>query len=172
MPIVPLPGSPAPPLDLPLVGGGQFRLTDQHPATFTLVVFYRGWHCPICRGYLAQLDRAVQDLGELGVAVVAVSGDTEERARQSASAWHLSQLALAYGQTVNSMREWGLFVSRGVKEPEPALFAEPGVYLVRPDGTLYMVILNSMPAARPRVDDLVDAISFFVAEAYPARGEA
>ncbi len=172
MPIVPLPGSPAPPLDLPLVGGGRFRLTDQHPATFTLVVFYRGWHCPICRGYLAQLDRAVQDLGELGVAVVAVSGDTEERARQSASAWHLSQLALAYGQTVNSMREWGLFVSRGVKEPEPALFAEPGVYLVRPDGTLYMVILNSMPAARPRVDDLVDAISFFVAEAYPARGEA
>jgi hypothetical protein len=86
--------------------------------------------------------------------------------------WGLARLRVGYGQSVDSMREWGLFVSRGVKEPEPELFGEPGVFLVRADGTIYMVVLNSMPAARPRVEDLVGAIRFFVERDYPARGEA
>jgi len=36
------------------------------------------------------------------------------------------------------MREWGLYVSKGVKEPEPQMFAEPGLYLVKPDNTIYI----------------------------------
>ncbi len=55
-----------PDLDVPLVSGGRFRLSDQHPDRFTLVVFYRGVHCPICRGYLAQLDRALEDFRATG----------------------------------------------------------------------------------------------------------
>ncbi|MHB1784988.1 MAG: peroxiredoxin-like family protein [Acidimicrobiales bacterium] len=169
---VPTPTHPAPPLRLSLVGGGQFDLAGERPEHFTLLVFYRGWHCPICRGYLAQLDRAVDDLTSLGVGVVAVSGDAEDRARQSVEEWKLTGLRVGYGQDVASMRAWGLFVSKGVKEPEPELFGEPGVFLVRPDGTIYMVALNSMPAARPRVEDLVEAVRFFVERDYPARGEA
>lgn len=70
------------------------------------------------------------------------------------------------------MREWGLFISKGVKDPEPDLFGEPGVFLLRPDGTVYMAAVNSMPAARPRIDDLLGAVKFFVDNDYPARGEA
>ncbi|WP_276943044.1 peroxiredoxin-like family protein [Ferrimicrobium acidiphilum] len=169
---VPVPTGSAPTLEVDLVGGGRFVLSAAAPERFTLVVFYRGWHCPICRGYLAQLDRAADELAGLGVEVVAVSGDDEARARRSVTEWGLARLRVGYGQSVDSMREWGLFVSRGVKEPEPELFGEPGVFLVRADGTIYMVVLNSMPAARPRVDDLVGAIRFFVERGYPARGEA
>ncbi|MGH8917044.1 MAG: redoxin domain-containing protein, partial [Actinomycetes bacterium] len=89
----PLPQQPAPTLEVPLVAAGRFRLGDRPPSRFTLVVFYRGWHCPICRTYLAQLDRAVAELEALGVMVVAVSGDTEERARQSVEEWKLTDLA-------------------------------------------------------------------------------
>jgi peroxiredoxin len=154
------------------VGGGRFVLADATPERFSLVVFYRGWHCPICRGYLAQLDRAVGELAGLGVEVVAVSGDDEARARRSVAEWGLERLRVGYGQSVASMRDWGLFVSKGIKEPEPEHFGEPGVFLVHPDGTIYMVAVNSMPAARPRIEDLVGAIRFFAERGYPARGEA
>lgn len=167
----PTPQSPAPNLEVDLVGGGRFVLADQHPDNFTLIVFYRGWHCPICRTYLAQLHRALGDLDALGVTTVAVSADSEQRARQSVDEWKLDNMHVGYGQTVASMRAWGLYVSKGVKEPEPDLFAEPGIYLVRPDNTIYMAALNSMPAARPRIDDLVGAVRFFIENDYPARGE-
>lgn len=44
------PRTPAPALDLPLVAGGRWRLADRHPEAFSLVLFYRGLRCPVCRG--------------------------------------------------------------------------------------------------------------------------
>lgn len=170
---IPTPGTPAPDLDVPLVGGGRFRLADQHPENFSLVVFYRGWHCPICRGYLAQLGRALEDFRAVGVTcVVAVSGDDADRAQRSVTEWRLDHLNVGYGQSIESMREWGLFISTGIKDPEPDLFGEPGVFLLRPDGTVYMAAVNSMPAARPRIEDILSAVRFFVDNDYPARGQA
>ena len=168
----PLPRTPAPALDLPLAGGGRFNLNQERPDSFTLVVFYRGWHCPICRGYLQQLQNALPQLEDLGVTTVAVSADTEERARRSVEEWHLDKLPVAYGQTEDCMRQWGLYLSKGVKAPEPDLFGEPGVYLIKPDGTIHMAALNSMPAARLRIEDLLGAIKYFIDTDYPARGEA
>ena len=37
-----LPRQPVPPLAVALVGGGRFQLSEERPATFTLIVFYRG----------------------------------------------------------------------------------------------------------------------------------
>jgi hypothetical protein len=159
---VPVPTEQAPPLQVDLVGGGRFVLAEAHPERFTLV-FYRGWHCPICRGYLAQLDRAV-------VEVLAVGGDDTERAGRGVTESHLERLRVGYVQSITSMRAWGLFVSKGVKKPE--LFGEPGVFPVGSDGRIYMVALSSMPAARPRIEDLVGAVRFFVENDYPPRGEA
>lgn len=170
---IPTPGTPAPPLDVPVVGGARFKLIDQHPDTFTLLVFYRGWHCPMCRGYLAQLDRALDDFRAVGVtSVIAVSGDDADRAQRSVTDWHLEHLTVGFGQPIESMRQWGLFLSKGIKDPEPDLFGEPGVFLLRPDGAVYMAAVNSMPAARPRIEDLLGAVRFFVDNDYPARGQA
>ncbi len=170
---IPTPTTPAPDLDVPLVGGGQFRLADQRPDAFTLVVFYRGLHCPICRGYLAELNRSLDDFAAIGVtSVVAVSGDDADRAQQSVTDWGLDRLQVGYGQSVESMRAWGLFVSKGIADSEPDLFGEPGVFLIRPDVTVYMAAVNSMPAARPRISDVLGAARFFTENNYPARGEA
>jgi hypothetical protein len=68
--------------------------------------------------------------------------------------------------------EWGLFVSKGIKEGEPDEFGEPGLFLIRPDGTVYAEMLNSMPFGRPQLNELVSSIGWIVEHDYPARGEA
>ncbi len=45
-----------------------------------LVVVYRGKHDPVSKNYLASLQQIIYELDELGVEVVAVSGDGRERA--------------------------------------------------------------------------------------------
>jgi len=54
---------------------------------------------------------------------------------------------------------------------EPALFSEPGVFIVRPDGTLYYGAVQTMPFARPHFDELLVALDFALDKNYPARGE-
>ena len=167
------PGQPAPALDVALAGGGRWSLTEQHPDSFTLVVFYRGRHCPVCRGYLTQLEGLLDELAGAGVtSVIAVSGDDEERAAKTVADWGLDRLTVGYGQTVESMREWGLFVSKAVKDGEPAEFGEPGLFLIRPDGTLYAGALNTMPFLRPHLDEIAQAVRYVDEHDYPPRGEA
>ena len=50
-----MPGAQAPSLKLPLVGGGTFDLAAEKPENFTMVLFYRGYHCPVCKGYLGPI---------------------------------------------------------------------------------------------------------------------
>ena len=119
------PRQPAPDLTVPLLSGGTYRLADQHPDGYTMLVFFRGLHCPVCRAQLSELNRRLDDLREQGIEVVAVSGETRERTEQLASEWKLDRLPLAYGLTQDQMRNWGLFVSHGIGDHEPAVFNEP-----------------------------------------------
>lgn len=167
-----VPTHPAPSLSVPTVRGGEWTLADRRPERFTMIVFYRGLHCPVCRTYVSELDGHLDEFAARGVEVIAVSGDDAARAQRSVDEWKLERLTVGYGQPVASMREWGLFISRGIKEPEPAWFGEPGLFLIRPDGTLYYAALNSMPFGRPRLGDMLAALDFVIARDYPPRGEA
>jgi peroxiredoxin len=166
------PGRPAPELIVELLSGGTYELADHEPAAFTMVVFFRGLHCPVCQVQLRELDRRLDELSERGVDVVAVSGETRERTAQIRDAWRLGRLALGYGLSEEQMRSWGLFVSHGINDNEPPVFNEPGLFLIKPDGTVYYESTLSMPAGRPRLDDMLGGIDYWTAHDYPARGEA
>jgi peroxiredoxin len=166
------PRQPAPELTVPLLAGGTYRLADQHPDGYTMIVFFRGLHCPVCRAQLSELNRRLDDLRDEGIDVIAVSGETRERTEQLASQWKLDRLPLGYGLTEEDMRNWGLFVSRGINDDEPALFSEPGLFLIAPDGTVYYESILSMPVGRPRLDDLLGGLKYWREHNYPARGEA
>jgi len=160
-----------------LVGGGTWSLSDQQPQNFTLIVVYRGLHCPICRPYLSELNRSLEEFVKRGVSVIALSSDTQERADQTKEEWGLFDLALGYGMEIDTARDWGLYISSsrgktstGVMEPD--LFSEPGLFLVRPDGTLYAASYQTMPFARPHFKELLTALDFIISKDYPARGEA
>ncbi len=166
------PRDPVPELDVPLASGGQWTLREQQPERFTLVVFYRGLHCPICKGYLNDLQNRLEDFRAKGVEPIAISSDSQERAQQTAQEWGIDELPLGYGLSLDSAREWGLFISSGIADKEPELFSEPGLFLVRPDGTLYAASVQTMPFARPSFKELAGALDFVIKEDYPARGEA
>jgi hypothetical protein len=61
-----------------------------------LLVFYRGLRCPICKTQLRELESKLEEFDKRGVAVVAVSSDTKERAAQTREAWGLTRLRIRY----------------------------------------------------------------------------
>ena len=166
------PRTEVPVLDLPTVGGGRFDLASRHPPSFTMLAFYRGLHCPICKTYLRDLDRRLDDFTRRGVEVIAISTDTQERAEQSRKDWAIERLPIAYGLSIDQARQWGLFISSSIKAEEPSRFAEPGLFLIRPDGTLYCASVQTMPFARPSFAEVLQAVAFVTEKNYPARGEA
>lgn len=166
------PRQQAPDLQVPLAGGGEWHLAERQPDHFTMIVFYRGHHCPVCRKQLTELNRRIDEFNERGVDVIAISGDPAERAERSADEWKLDRLAIGYELSETAMREWGLFVSSAIKDTEPARFNEPGLFLIEPDQTVFFESIQSMPWGRPQIDDLVHAIDFVLEKNYPARGES
>jgi len=171
-----MPRQAVPALLVPTLAHGAFDLSADAPQNFSLVVFYRGLHCPICLKYLLELGRLRAEFGKRGVNVIALSSDTRERAQAMADKLNAPDLRIGYGLSLSSAREWGLYISasRGTTSigiEEPALFAEPGVFIMRPDGTLYYGAVQTMPFARPHFDELLGALDFALAKNYPARGE-
>jgi len=171
-----MPREAVPSLNVPLTTGGTYDLKDSQAENFTLVVFYRGLHCPVCAMYLAELERLAPDFAERGVEIIAVSSDTEERGKAMAEKMKADKINLGYGLSLKSAREWGLFIStsRGktsIDIEEPALFHEPGVFFVRADGTLFYASVQTMPFARPPFKDFLGSLDFALANDYPSRGE-
>jgi peroxiredoxin len=171
-----LPRQPVPGLTVDTLDHGSFDLSGDDAGFATLVVFYRGLHCPICATYLKELGRLTPEFAERGVKTIAISSDDRERARQMADKVGHAGLRFGYGLPLAVAKDWGLYIStsRGTTSigiEEPALFSEPGVFLVKNDGTLYFASVQTMPFVRPHFQEMVGALDFVRKNDYPARGE-
>ena len=166
------PRQPAPPLEVKLLDGSAWRLRDAKPASFQMVVVYRGLHCPVCKTYLGDLESKLAEFAKRGVDVIAVSTDGQDRAQQAKSEWGLNSLRVGHGLSISTAREWDLFISRSIRDGEPPEFSEPGLFLVKPDGTLFFASRNSGPWGRPPFDQMLRAIDVVTERKMPARGEA
>ncbi|MEM7060417.1 MAG: peroxiredoxin-like family protein [Pseudomonadota bacterium] len=171
-----MPRKKTPELSVQTLDNSQFDLDTAPGERGTLICFYRGYHCPICATYLTELERLAGDFAERGVNVIAISSDSEERARLMADKIKADKLHFGYGLPLTLAREWGLYIStsRGTTSigvDEPALFSEPGVFLVSPDRSLYFGVVQTMPFVRPHFKDFIGALDFVIANDYPARGE-
>ena len=169
------PTSPAPRLSLPMTAGGSTDALDLGTGAdgrFTLVVFFRGLHCPVCRKQLTEIEGRREELIAAGVGrLVAVSMETSQRSKQLVEEWGLT-MPVAHGLDEESARAWGLFLSRAIKDGEPDVFAEPGMFALDSDGTVYWSSIATMPFARPALDEVMAGLRFEQDQDYPARGAA
>lgn len=169
------PDTSCPPLTVATIapeGASQtWDIAAQSPELLTMVVVYRGYHCPICSDYLGKLNGLVHEFTGQGVNIIAVSMDIQERARLAKTEWGLDQLTIGYGMDAKTAQAWGLYLSQSIKEAEPTLFAEPGLFWVLPNGRLYLMEIANMPFARPDLELLL-AKAVAVKNGYPARGTA
>lgn len=171
-----MPRQKTPDLTLPTLDHGSFDLSSDGGERGTVICFYRGLHCPICAKYLTEFEKQVDAFAERGVKTIAVSTDGEERTRAMADKISSTKLRFGHDLTLSKAREWGLYIStsRGktsIGIEEPALFAEPGLFMVTPQQTLYYGSTQTMPFVRPHFSELVAALDFAIANDYPARGE-
>ncbi|MDD9910564.1 MAG: peroxiredoxin-like family protein [Ahrensia sp.] len=174
-PVALIPSKPIPPLSLKLVDGNDWSTQSAAGENFALITFYRGFHCPKCKEQLQELQSNLTALRDRGVSVTAISMDPQGRAERARDEWDLDALPIAYGLTQEQAAEWGLHLSTsrgktsmGVEETK--IFNEPGLFLVRADGTLYASWVQTVPFARPKTADLLSMIDFVLDKDYPPRG--
>jgi len=164
-------GSTFPKTDVSALGGGTLTLgAPRGDHDWQLIVVYRGLHCPICKSYLARLQELEPTFNDLGVDVVTVSADPEEKAQAFADEKEL-KLAIGYGLSVAQMNTLGLYVSdpRSPQETDRP-FAEPGVFVINAEGDIQILDVSNAPFARPDLQSLANGIKFVRGNDYPIRG--
>ena len=171
-----IPRIKVPDLKFPLLNEGEFDLYKENPKSFNLIVFYRGLHCPLCLLHLKELGRLQKDYQEKGVEIIAISSDTKERAEEFAKKVAFPDLKFGYDLKLSDAKKWGLYISKSIGKTsigieEPAKFSEPGIFLIKPDKTLYYGSTQTMPFARPSFAELIKAVEVSITKNYPARGE-
>lgn len=169
----PVPGSEFPATTVSKLGGGHLTLgIPGEGYDWQMIVVYRGRHCPICTRYLKELDQIVAPLATLGIEVLAVSADSEERASDQITEAGTG-FDVGYGLTVEQMQHLGLYISsprHGMDVEGP--FAEPGLFVVNEARELRMVDIANVPFLRPQLDSIVNGLKFMrgMSETFPANG--
>ena len=170
-----IPTQKAPNLLLPTLFHGEFNLISEKPKNFTMLIFFRGLHCPICATYLQSFTDLLPDFVELGITSIAISSDGKRRALEMAKKVGSKSLRYGYNLKLKQAREWGLYISEGRGKTSAGVseldfFPEPGFFLVKPDNSIFYIATQSMPFARPQFKDLLGSLRFILDKSYPARG--
>ena len=161
-------GRAMPVFQLPAVGGGHVDLAAE--TGWRLLAVYRGKHCPLCKKYFKALDSMLEDFKAAGVTVLTASADTKEKAEADVASegW---RFPVGYDLSLEQMRSLGLYISepRSAQETDRP-FAEPGLFVVNPEGLLQIVDISNAPFARPELATILMGIKLIQERNYPIRG--
>lgn len=165
----PIAGSILAQMSFPKVGGGDVTIGGTKE-NWTLFVVYRGKHCPRCKKYLNILNEMRDQWTDAGFDVVVVSADTQEKADADYAEFGWT-FDLGYDLQEDQMNHLGLFVTEPLSGSETDRnFAEPGTFVIRPDGSLLLISLSNGPSARPELSELLDGMIFTKENNRPPRG--
>lgn len=161
-------GAAFPPITVPRFGGGELAPAAMHG--WRLLVVYRGKHCPLCKPYLSTLDGLIDTFAEAGVSVMAVSADPEEKAAADVQEFNW-RFPVGYDLSVPQMQALGLYVSapRSAQETDRP-FAEPGLFLINPEGAVQIIDISNAPHARPDLALIARGAKRIQEVNYPIRG--
>lgn len=164
-----VPGSILAPMSFPKLGGGTLTVGGAKD-NWTLFVVYRGKHCPRCKKYLNILNDMRADWHAAGFDIAVVSADPEEKAQADLSefGWGFD---LGHDLNEAQMATLGLFITEPLSPSETdRRFAEPGTFVIRPDGSVLLIAISNGPSARPELTELLDGMIFTKDNDRPPRG--
>lgn len=165
----PVAGQILPPMSFSRLGGGTIEVGGPRER-WTLLVVYRGKHCPRCKKYLNTLNDMRAKWDEAGFDVVVVSADPAEKAEADRAEFGW-EFALCHDLSRDQMDSLGVYVTQPLSEAETDRpFAEPGVFVLRPDGSLLLIAISNGPSARPDLAELLDGMIFTKTKDRPPRG--
>ena len=156
---------------VPQIGGGSLTLGNPGGGhDWQLVIVYRGLHCPLCKKYLGTLQGLLPRFHEIGIDVVALSGDPVDKAQAMVDEIGLT-MPMGYDLSVAQMRALGVYVSdpRSPQETDRP-FPEPGLFVINEKGDLHLVDISNAPFARPDLEALAGGLAWIRANDYPIRG--
>ena len=165
----PVAGSILEHMSFPKLGGGEVTIGGVRD-NWTLLVIYRGAHCPRCKKYLNILNEMRDQWTDAGFDIAVVSADTQEKseADRKKFGWDFD---LAYGLLEEQMNTLGVYVTEPLSSSEAERpFAEPGTFVIRPDGSLLLISISNGPSARPELTELLNGMVFTKENDRPPRG--
>jgi len=166
-------GQSFPDIIVPNIQGGTIKLASLSASNdWRLVVVYRGKHCPLCTNYLKELNELLPELNALGVDVIAVSADSEARAKQQINEIK-PNFEVGYNLSIEQMQKLGLYISlpRSAQESDQP-FAEPGLFVINADNNIQLVDISNAPFVRPDLNSLLMGLKYIrnPNNHYPIRG--
>jgi len=149
--------------EIVLAGLGDERIDLSEiktPGNWKLIIFYRGIHCPLCIKYLKQLETLQEAFTSSNVEILAVSGDSQEKAARMAQQ-HSFTFPLAFDFSVEQMFQLGLYASdpTSLKETDRP-FCEPGMFILNAEANLQIIDISNAPFARPDIETMKGALNY------------
>ena len=166
------PGQMVPELEFPLLEGGTWSLHGDSSAQLRLISFYRGAFCGFCSRFMQQLNGLHAEFADLGIVLAGVSVDPRDVAKAWVEDKAIDKISVGYGFTRAQIGALGLFASHFSRDGKELYFAEPALWLVKPDGELYLNIQSSVSCGRPDLESLLIGLKLLADHGFPTRGTA
>jgi len=152
-------GQPFPSLEVPATGGGTISLPDNLAGSYGVVLIYRGSWCPYCNAQLAAFSRAFDALTELGVRVVALSVDDEEKSA-ALVAKHAVRFPVGHSADAGKVA-----AATGAYVNDDPRYLESTGFVLAPDGTVLIAVYSSDAIGRLVADDVAGYIRYMAQHA-------
>lgn len=124
-------GDPAPDFSLPLVKGGNVKLSHVLRDGPVVLNFYRGGWCPFCQLEFRAIHDYLPYMQSLGARVIGLSPETIETSRETIEQQHL-EFEVVSDQGTRVARKYGLIMT--VDEAVRPLYQEWGIDLITANG--------------------------------------
>ena len=163
------PADPFPPIDFKMMSGGTQRLSD-NKGRWSVLIVYRGDHCPRCKTYVARLHELAAGYAEREVDLMLASMDPENIARRTMdeNGW---TLPVAHSLSVEECQQLAVYLTDHEDGSElSGPYAEPGLYLINPEGLTQVIATSNSPSVRPDLEVVLDGIIGTQDRNLPIRG--
>lgn len=159
-------------MEFPVLAGGSWALREDSSARLHLISFFRGAFCGFCTRFMQQLNGLSAEFAELGIELAGVSVDPKDIAKAWAEGNGIDKISVGYGLAREQIEACGLFASHFSRDGKELYFAEPALWLVKPDGELYLTIQSSVSCGRPDLESLLVGLKLLADQGFPTRGNA